>query len=134
MYDIPTVQKGMQLRTVHIRKASALQTRSVQIVEDNMKPGHAIALYESRKSRESIRSIIIDPVCTKLPKALYLSVLYPPTQLLLLLAQDCLDDVQQADLQVQRTRDLVQTPLLAVAILLPKLVFQKSFKTYLYQA
>jgi hypothetical protein len=124
----------MQSRTVYIKKARVLQTRNVQTVEDNIKPGHAIALYKSRKSRESTRSILIDLVCTKLPKALYLLVLYPPTQLLLLPAQDCLDVVQQADLQVQGTRDLVQTLLLVVAILPPKLVSQESSKTYLYQA
>jgi hypothetical protein len=93
LYNIPTVQKGIQLKTVYIRKASVLQTRSIQIVEDNIKPGHAIALYKSRKSRESTRSILTDLVCTKPPKALCLSVLYPPTQLPILLAQDCQGDI-----------------------------------------
>ena len=78
MYNIPTVQRGIQSRTVYIKKARILQTRNIQIVEDNIKPRYTIVLYKSRKSRKSIRSIIIDPVCTKLLKAFYLSVLYFP--------------------------------------------------------
>jgi hypothetical protein len=133
LYNIPTVQKGIQSRTVYIKKARVLQTRNIQIVENNIKPRYTTALYKSRKSRKSTRSILIDSVYTKLPKALYLLVLYLPTQLLLL-AQDCLDNIQQADLQAQRIKDLVQTYLLVVAILLSKLVSQGFSKTCLYQA
>jgi hypothetical protein len=76
LYNIPTVQKGIQSRTVYIKKARILQTRNIQIVENNIKPGYTIALYKFRKSRKSTRSILIDPVYTKLPKTFYLLVLY----------------------------------------------------------
>ena len=61
--------KDMLLRTAYTRKARKLQTRNIQIAEDNIKYRQGVALYKLVKHSKSTISILIDLDFTKQVRA-----------------------------------------------------------------
>ena len=59
----------MLSRTAYTRKARKLQTRNVQIAENNMKHRQEAVLYKLRKHSKSTKSMLIDPDFTKQVRA-----------------------------------------------------------------